>query len=100
MQCASYRHLGQFRLVAKTYYSEGVSEVEMYLSVADASRVLGVTPQAVRLMIRRGTLHVSARTVGGIQLFRGEDVERLAVERRARQAAIRPAAAWDSEVPA
>jgi DNA-binding transcriptional MerR regulator len=61
-----------------------VSEVEVFLSVADASRILGVTPQTVRLMVRRGTLAVAAKTVGGIQLFRADEVERLAATRRER----------------
>jgi hypothetical protein len=55
--------------------------MDLFLSVADASRILGLTPQAVRLMIRRGELPVAARTVGGIQLFRRETVEHLAEER-------------------
>jgi excisionase family DNA binding protein len=58
--------------------------VDLFLSVADASRILGVTPQTVRLMIRRQTLPVAAKTVGGIQLFHQEDVDRLAA-RRAHQ---------------
>lgn len=60
----------------------------IFLSVADASRILGVTPQTVRLMIRRGTLSIDAKTVGGIQLMRPEEVERLAQERRRRVGAI------------
>jgi excisionase family DNA binding protein len=56
--------------------------VEMFLSVADASRLLDVTPQTVRLMVRRGVLSVSAKTVGGIQLFRREEVDRLVAQRR------------------
>jgi excisionase family DNA binding protein len=63
--------------------------MEMYLSVADASRILGVMPQTVRLMISRGTLQVSAKTVGGIQLFRREEVERLAAERHERKQSAR-----------
>jgi len=58
--------------------------VEMFLSVADAARILGVTPQTVRLMVRRGTLAVEAKTVGGIQLFRANQVERLALARQER----------------
>jgi excisionase family DNA binding protein len=58
--------------------------VKLFLSVADASRILDVTPQTVRLMVHRGTLRVAAKTVGGIQLFRREEVERLAAERRER----------------
>jgi excisionase family DNA binding protein len=60
------------------------SEMELFLSVADASRILGVTPQTVRLMVRRGRLGVAAKTVGGIQLFRADQVERLAAARRER----------------
>ena len=51
-----------------------------YLSTADASRVLGVTPSAVRLMVQRGELPVAAMTEGGIHLF-----ERTAVEALARR---------------
>ncbi|MDQ6834486.1 MAG: helix-turn-helix domain-containing protein [Chloroflexota bacterium] len=57
--------------------------METYMSVADASRILGVTPQTVRLMIRRGSLPVAARTEGGIHLFDRTDVERLAAHRLA-----------------
>jgi excisionase family DNA binding protein len=58
--------------------------MEWFLSVADASRILGVTPQTVRLMVRRGTLGSAAKTVGGIQLFRADQVEQLAAARRER----------------
>jgi excisionase family DNA binding protein len=57
------------------------STMDLYLSVADAARILGVTPQTVRLMIRRGTLPVVAKTVGGIHLFRREEVDQLAEQR-------------------
>jgi hypothetical protein len=70
-----------------TGYSEREHEVDLYLSVADAARILDVTPQMVRLMIRTGKLVVNARTVGGIQLFRREEVEQLARERARRRAA-------------
>ncbi|MFL5481255.1 MAG: helix-turn-helix domain-containing protein [Gemmatimonadaceae bacterium] len=52
-----------------------------YLTSADAARVLDLSPSAVRLMARLGTLRVSARTEGGISLFRRQDVERLAARR-------------------
>jgi excisionase family DNA binding protein len=55
--------------------------MESLLSVADASRILGVTPQTVRQMARQGTLTVATRTEGGIRLFRRVDVEHLAAER-------------------
>lgn len=58
--------------------------MKMYLSTADVSRILGLTPQGVRVMIRRGELPIAAKTVGGIQLFRREDVEDLAAERARR----------------
>lgn len=59
-------------------------EKNRYLSTADASRVLGVTPATVRLMVRRGKLPVAAMTEGGIHLFRRTTVEALA-RRRARR---------------
>lgn len=52
-----------------------------YLSSADASRLLGVTPATVRLMVKRGELRVAAATEGGIQLFTRSDVEKLAKRR-------------------
>jgi hypothetical protein len=61
-----------------------MAEMEMFLSVADAARILDVTPQTVRLMVRRGTLAVAAKTVGGIQLFRADQIERLAAVRQAQ----------------
>ena len=58
-----------------------------FLSTADASRVLDVTPATVRLMVRRGDLPVAAMTDGGIQLFRRTAVEALARRRAKRQQA-------------
>jgi predicted transcriptional regulator len=51
------------------------------LSTADAARLLGVTPAAVRLMITNRRLKVAAETEGGIHLFRRSDVEKLASRR-------------------
>ena len=62
-------------------------EPTRYLSTADASRVLGVTPATVRLMVRRGDLPVAAMTEGGIHLFRRTAVEALARRRSRRQPA-------------
>ena len=59
-------------------------EVTRYLSSSDASRVLGVTPAAVRLMVGRGDLRAAAMTEGGMHLFRRVDVDALA-RRRAKQ---------------
>jgi excisionase family DNA binding protein len=60
-----------------------------FLSTADASRVLGVTPATVRLMVKRGELPVSAMTEGGVHLFRRGPVERLA-RRRAKRSGRAP----------
>jgi hypothetical protein len=58
------------------------------LSPAEAGRLLERTAAAVRLMARRGELPLAARTEGGINLFRREDVLELVrkrdVARRAR----------------
>jgi excisionase family DNA binding protein len=64
-----------------------VISLESLLSVADASRILGVTPQTVRQMARQGTLPIATRTEGGIRLFRRADVEQLAAERATRNRA-------------
>ncbi len=58
--------------------------MERYLSAHDASRILGVTGNAVHLMARRGELPVAGETLSGIRLFRLEDVRRLAAERAAK----------------
>lgn len=63
-------------------------EITRYLSTADASRVLGVTPAAVRLMVGRGDLRAAAMTEGGMHLFRRVDVDALA-RRRAKQGRAR-----------
>jgi DNA-binding transcriptional MerR regulator len=60
--------------------------METFLSPADASRILGLTPQGVRWMERRGALKAVARTEGGIRLFRRADVERIAAEREQQKA--------------
>lgn len=59
--------------------------MERYLEPADAAGVLGITPQRVRDLARRGVLPVAATTPRGARLFRAEDVERLARERAARR---------------
>ena len=64
-------------------------EKTRFLSTADASRVLGVTPATIRLMARRGKLPVAAMTEGGMHLFRRTAVEALARRRSRHQAARR-----------
>ncbi len=59
-------------------------EATRFLSTADASRVLGVTPAAVRLMVRRGDLPVAAMTESGMHLFRRPEIDDL-VRRRAER---------------
>jgi len=55
--------------------------MQVFLSAADAGRVLKLTPSGIRQMSRRGELKAAARTEGGIRLFRKSDVERLAKKR-------------------
>ena len=59
--------------------------MERFLTTADAARILKVTPAAVRLMHRRGTLEAVAETEGGIRLYQRRDVETLAQRREAAQ---------------
>ena len=61
--------------------------VQRFLSASDAARVLGVTPAAIRAMVRREALPVAAMTEGGIHLFRRTAVEALAQKRSRHQAA-------------
>ena len=60
-------------------------ETRRFLSAADAARVLGLTPAAIRAMVRREALPVAAMTEGGIHLFRRAAVERLARQRAKRK---------------
>ena len=63
---------------------ETMPKSDFLLGTADASRILGVTPAAVRLMHKRGELPATT-TAGGMRLFRRADVERLAAKRAARR---------------
>lgn len=58
--------------------------MQVYLSVGDAAKRLGVVPATVKLMVRSGRLRPVARTVGGVSLFDPDDVGRLAYDRAAR----------------
>lgn len=62
-------------------------KIEQFLSAADAARILDVTPAAIRAMAGRGALPVSAKTEGGMHLFRRADVEALASRRAERRLA-------------
>jgi DNA-binding transcriptional MerR regulator len=54
---------------------------QQLLSASDAAKLLGVTPSAVRLMMRLEQLPVATVTAGGIRLVTRDAVERLAATR-------------------
>jgi excisionase family DNA binding protein len=60
--------------------TEGLQQVSM--TVADAARVLGVTPRAIRDYIRKGVL--PAMKVGTKPLVLKEEIDRLIAEARER----------------
>lgn len=78
----SERQTGSGRIEVKTEEVTEMSET-IFLEAADASRVLGVTPQRIRQLAREGRLHPAARTVRGGFLFAEDEVRRLERERRA-----------------
>ena len=57
----------------------------IFLTCNDAARVVGVSPDAIRLYEKAGKL-AAIRTASGVRLFRKRDVERFA---RMRQQAKR-----------
>jgi Mn-dependent DtxR family transcriptional regulator len=58
--------------------------MERFVTPGDAARILGVTPEAVRQMIRRGTLAADGLLEQGTWLIRRAVVEQLAMERLSR----------------
>jgi predicted site-specific integrase-resolvase len=56
------------------------------LTAIDAARILGLSTDMVRVLTRKGRLP-SQRAANGYHLFRRQDVERLAEERRISSAA-------------
>lgn len=62
--------------------SNWTREPDELMTVSDAGRILGLSPDMVRRLADEGQLRLM-RTVGGVRLFRRSDVERLAEERRA-----------------
>ena len=54
------------------------------MTASDAGRILGVSVDMVRLLARDGRLPFTS-TIRGVRLFRRDDVERLAMERLAKQ---------------
>jgi excisionase family DNA binding protein len=76
-----------------------VADPNDLLTPSDAARVLGLSPDSVRVLSDSGRLP-AMRTVSGRRLFRRGDVDRLAAE-RAHQSAARNhhAHAIDSGTP-
>jgi DNA-binding transcriptional MerR regulator len=58
------------------------------LEAADAARILGVTPDTVRMHADKGNLVIAATTGRGVRLFERREVERFR-ESRERQASRR-----------
>jgi hypothetical protein len=56
------------------------------LTTADAARILGLSPDMVRLLARDRRLPVAAETVRGVRLFRRDAVDALAAERAGERA--------------
>jgi hypothetical protein len=59
---------------------------ENLLSSMDAARILGLSPDMVRVLAREGRLLAAAASVRGVRMFRKEDVEALAAERAGHRA--------------
>ncbi|MFI5399194.1 MAG: helix-turn-helix domain-containing protein [Candidatus Binatia bacterium] len=57
-----------------------------YLATADVARLLGITPAAIRQMVRRGALIPAATTERGMRLFDRRDIEAFATKRRRAEA--------------
>ncbi len=79
----SHSELGETEGV---YESAGVEQrvVSDFLTKADAAQVLGITPDAVIFLEKKGHLPAT-RTKGGVRLFKAEDVARLATLRDLRR---------------
>ncbi len=58
--------------------------MKQLLCAADAARMTGLTPAAIRSAARSGHLRVAARTPGGVRLFTESEIERFRGEREAR----------------
>jgi excisionase family DNA binding protein len=67
------------------------------LSTADAAKILSLSADMVRLLARDGRLAVAARTVGGVRLFRRDDVEALLAERSGLGGATHRAQFYESD---
>jgi excisionase family DNA binding protein len=58
------------------------------LTVGEAARLLGVSPDTIRLYERKGKL-AAMRTAGGMRLFSAAEVRRLRRDRQAKSQAPR-----------
>lgn len=58
-------------------------QMDMLLMVADAARLLDLTPASIRLLERQGKLR-AVRTLRGVRLFARGEVERVRAERDAQ----------------
>jgi predicted site-specific integrase-resolvase len=57
-----------------------------FVSSFEAAQIIGCAPDTIRWLAREGRIPVAIETKAG-RLFRRDDVERLARERREREAA-------------
>jgi excisionase family DNA binding protein len=55
--------------------------METFFTTLDVAKILQVSPDTVRQWERRGKL-AATRTAGGMRLFRRDDIEMLASQRR------------------
>ena len=59
----------------------------LLLQSGEAARVLALSPEQVRRLVRLGQLRPAARTTHGLLLFTAAEVERLRAERAERRQA-------------
>ncbi|HMJ50866.1 MAG TPA: MEDS domain-containing protein [Polyangiaceae bacterium] len=59
---------------------------ENLLTSVDAARILGLSPDMVRVLARKGRLLAAVASVRGVRMFRKPDVEALAAERAGHRA--------------
>lgn len=69
--------------------------IELLLTTADVSRIIGLTPAGVRLAADKGQLEVSVRTPSGQRLYTQEAVDRYRVFREGRIA--HPESHWKAK---
>jgi len=57
---------------------------EDLMTAVDAAKILGISPDMVRLLARKGRLRTAVQTIRGVRLFRRGDVQQLAHTRATR----------------